>query len=150
MKDAKGHGSNGRGVHSMGVNAIGNITLHPDAIRTLTKGDGSVKPTTGKSPSAGYMVSIPGHTQVVSAAALSGPQARSVIEQYANAHSQALSEPNAHIGRWQEPGTDKVYLDVSHNIKDRSQAVGLGKAHNQIAIWDLKNNREINTGGTGK
>jgi len=150
VKDAKGHGSNPRGTHASLVDKIANVQLHPSVIRKLAASDGSVKPRTGNSPSTGYMVSIPGHTQVVSAGALKGPQAGDIIADYANTHASALASPEAHIGRWQEPGTDKVYLDVSHNIKSRDQAVKLGRKHNQIAIWDLKHGREINTGGTGE
>lgn len=149
MKDAKGHGSDARGAHASKISQIGKLSLHPDAIKILARGDGSVKPTTGQEPRAGYMVSIPGHTQVVSASALQGPQADEIIARYANEHSQALAEPEAHIGRWQEPGTDKVYLDVSHNIGDRQKAISTGIAHNQKAIWDLKGGREIDTGGDG-
>lgn len=147
MKDALGHGSN---AHSSGIAKIGKLMLHPNAINTVAKSDGSVKPTTGKIPAAGYMVSIPGHTQIVDAGALKGPQAAAIISQYANAHAEALADPKAHIGRWQEPGTNKVYLDVSHNIRNKNDAIKTGIAHNQKAIWDLKNGREINTGGTGE
>lgn len=147
MKDAKGHGSN---AHNSGIAKIGKIALHPNAINVIAKNDGSVKPTTGRSPSSGYMVSIPGHTQIVDADALKGMHADAIISQYANSHAAALADPAAHIGRWQEPGTKKVYLDVSHNIRNRSDAIKSGIANNQKAIWDLKNGREIDTGGTGE
>lgn len=147
MKDAKGHGSN---AHNSGIAKIGKIMLHPNAIKTVAQADGSVKPTTGTSPRSGYMVSIPGHTEVVDADALKGPQAADIVSRYANTHAEALADPRAHIGRWQEPGTNKVYLDVSHNIRTKREAVQKGIAHNQIAIWDLKHGREINTGGTGE
>ena len=147
MKDAKGHGSD---AHNSGIAKIGKIMLHPNAINLVAKADGSVKPTTGKAPTSGYMVSIPGHTQIVDAGALKGPQSASIISQYANEHADALSDPAAHIGRWQEPGTNKVYLDVSHNIRSKNAAIKTGVANNQKAIWDLKNGREIDTGGTGE
>jgi hypothetical protein len=146
MKDALGHGSN---AHTSGIAKIGKMALHPRAISLIAKADGSVKPTTGKSPASGYMVSIPGHTQIVDADALRGMHASAIIAQYANEHASALADPAAHIGRWQEPGTNKVYLDVSHNIRNRSDAIKTGIAHNQKAIWDLKHGREIDTGGTG-
>jgi hypothetical protein len=147
MKDAQGHGSD---AHTSGIAKIGKIALHPNAINVVARTDGSVKPTTGKVPASGYMVSIPGHTQIVDARALNGPGAASIISTYANNHADALADPKAHIGRWQEPGTNKVYLDVSHNIRSRDAAIKTGVAHNQKAIWDLKHGREINTGGTGE
>jgi hypothetical protein len=146
MKDALGHGSN---AHNSGIDRL-KVNVHPAVIAKLAMADGSVKPTTGTSPTSGYMVSIPGHTQIVDASALRGPQANEIISNYANAHSAALADPSAHIGRWQEPGTSKVYLDVSHNIRNRDEAVKTGIAHNQKAIWDLRNGREIETHGTGE
>jgi len=147
MKDAKGHGSN---AHNAGIAAIGKIKLHPN-VNKLAHVDGSVKPTTGKSPKSGYMVSIPGHSMVVSAAAIksSGQRATDMLSRYAAEHAEALQDPKAHIGRWQEPGTDNVYLDVSHRYGNKSAAINAGKAHNQIAIWDVKHGHEIQTGGTG-
>jgi hypothetical protein len=147
VKDALGHGSN---AHSSGVAKIGKVNLHPKAISKIAQADGSVKPTTGRSPNSGYMVSIPGHTQIVDADALRGMHANAIIAQYANEHAGALADPAAHIGRWQEPGTNKVYLDVSHNIRDKATAIKTGVANNQKAIWDLKHGREIGTGGTGE
>jgi hypothetical protein len=147
MKDAKGHGSN---AHNRGIAKIGKMMLHPNAIKAVAHSDGSVKPTTGAVPRTGYMVAIPGHTQIVDAEALRSAHADAIIRDYANAHSEALSDPDAHIGRWQEPGTSKVYLDVAHNILNKGEAIRKGIAHNQKAIWDLKNAREINTGGTGE
>jgi hypothetical protein len=149
MKDEKGHGSN---AHNSGVAAIGKVTLHPKVLKTITKNPGgfSVKPTNGKMPSSGYMVSIPGHTQIVSEAALRGPQGQDIVKQYANEHASVLSDPRAHIGGWTDKETGKTYLDVSHNIKGRSAAVSAGRQHNQIAIWDVKHAKEIRTGGTGE
>ena len=43
-----------------------------------------------------------------------------------------------------------MYLDVVATIPDVNDAKALGKEHNQIAIWDLKNGNEILTGGTGE
>jgi hypothetical protein len=149
MKDALGHGSN---AHGAGVANIGKVALHPNVLRTITKNPGgfSVKPKNGKMPSNGYMVSIPGHTQIVSEAALKGPQGGDIIKQYANAHADVLNDPRAHIGGWTDKATGKTYLDVSHNISGRSAAVSAGKKHNQIAIWDVKHAKEIRTGGTGE
>ena len=149
MKDALGHGSN---AHNSGVASIGNIKLHPKVLKTITKNPGgfSVRPTNGLMPKAGYMVSIPGHTQIVSEADLRGPNGARLISEYARQHAGALSDPRAHIGGWTDKESGRTYLDVSHNISGRSAAVSAGKRHNQIAIWDVKRMREIRTGGSGE
>lgn len=157
MKDAKGHGSEKRGLHSGGVNKIGlpqpnELNLHPRVLKTITKNPGgfSVKPKTGAMPASGYMVSIPGGTRIVSEADLSGPHGAKLVQQYANDMAAPLSHPDAHIGGWTDKGTGKTYLDISHNVQSRSKAISLGKRNNQIAIWDVKRGREIRTGGTGE
>ena len=43
-----------------------------------------------------------------------------------------------------------LHLDVSEHIPDQDKAVAAGRARNQISIWDLKNQRETKTGGTGR
>jgi hypothetical protein len=146
MKDAKGHGSN---AHNAGIANLKNsqlgIKLHPNVFAAVKANPGgfSVKPTTGQMPTSGYMVSIPGHTQIVDNATPEN------VAAYANAHAVALKDPAAHIGGWTDSDSGKTYLDVSHNIGNRSRAVQLGVLHNQKAIWDVKGNREIDTGGDG-
>jgi len=149
MKDAKGHGSN---AHNSGIANIGKLRLHPNVIKTVVRNPGgfSVKPVNGQQPESGYMVSIPGHTQIVSEAALRGPQGRDIISQYANEHAGVLRDPKAHIGGWTDKESGKTYLDVSHRYDNKGDAVKAGKAHNQIAIWDVKHGAEIRTGGTGE
>lgn len=151
MKDAKGHGSNPRGAHAAGTNQVGNIALHPKVLSTINRNPSgfSVKPSSGSQPRAGFMVSLPGRTQIVSADDLRGPHGRAILEQYARAHSDVLSQPGAHLGGWTDKTSGKTYLDVSHNIKTRDAAVKAGRAQNQIAIFDVRRRREIRTGGTG-
>lgn len=51
------------------------------------------------------------------------------------------------LGVWLEDG--ELYLDVVEVIETRSAAVALGRARDQIAIWDLAKSEIIETGGTG-
>lgn len=97
----------------------------------------------------GFMVSIPGYTQIVNEAALRGPGGAKLISDYAAQNAHVLAHPDAHIGGWTDQTSGKTYLDVSHNVQGRSAAISTGKAHNQIAIWDVKHAKEIRTGGTG-
>jgi hypothetical protein len=63
--------------------------------------------------------------------------------------AEALAaDPALSVGTWANEG--KTYYDLSKTVLDRDQAIALGKKNNQIAIRDLKNNVDINTGGTGR
>lgn len=70
------------------------------------------------------------------------------VEEYILNNSDLLDNPENSFGAWSHDG--KVYLDVVATIPDINQAVELGKKNNQIAIWDLKNGKQISTGGTGE
>jgi len=70
------------------------------------------------------------------------------IEEYITSNSDLLDNPENSFGAWSHDG--KVYLDVVATIPDLEQAKQLGAQHNQIAIWDLKNGKQISTGGTGE
>jgi len=152
MKDAKGHGSNPRGTHAAGIEkATTPVVVRPEVLAHIQKNPGgfSVTPK-GRTPSTGYMVSVPGRTRIVSESDLSGPEGKRILQAYAEEHSDVLRQPGAHLGGWTDKNTGKTYLDVSHNIKSLPRAVTAGKARNQIAIWDVKRQREISTGGTGE
>lgn len=152
MKDAKGHGSNPRGSHSDGVNAVGQRPQLAPNVLDHIRGNpwGASITTAGAVPTSGYMVSLPGHTQIADQSDITGPNGPRVISDYAQQHSSALAQPGAHIGTWFDNSSKKVYMDVSHNISDRDTAIKAGVARNQKAIWDVKNGVEIPTGGTGE
>jgi len=69
------------------------------------------------------------------------------LEGYLDGNEDLLMDPNNSFGAWSNEG--KVYLDVVVTVPDQAKAIELAKQHNQIAIWDLQNNKEIPTGGTG-
>jgi hypothetical protein len=154
-KDALGHGSNPRGgpaAHQTGIlKHTSPVFMNPKALDTIRKNPGgfSVNPR-GKSPSDGYMVSLPGRTKIVSESDLAGDQGASIIQRYADENQDALRGPGAHIGGWTDKESGKTYLDISQKVGSKEHAVKLGAARNQIAIWDVKRSREIRTGGTGE
>lgn len=147
MKDALGHGSN---AHNAGIDKLG-IKLHFSVVRTISKNPNgfSIRPHNGKQPKSGFMVSIPGHSKILQANDLVGERGAKLVQQYAREHAGALAAPNAHIGGWTDAATGKTHLDVSHNIKGQRAAVAAGRKNNQIAIWDIKRAKQIDTGGTG-
>lgn len=152
MKDAKGHGSNKRGTHATGVAQIGQpVKISPTVLAKIKANPSgfSLRPN-GQAPRSGYMVALPGHTQIVTESDLNGPNAHEVLRQYGMNHADVLSAKGAHIGGWTDKATGKTYLDVSHNFRNREAAIKAGKARNQIAIYDVKRNKDIRTGGTGE
>jgi hypothetical protein len=158
MKDAKGHGSNarnggndGNGSHSNGVNSVGRNFFNEKVLETIRNNPGgfSITPQ-GEQPSAGYMVSVPNRTQIVSEADLRGPAGREILDNYGRQHADVLNQPGMHVGGWTDKDSGKTYLDVSENIRDRERAVQAGRERNQIAIWDVGKGEEVRTGGTGE
>lgn len=147
MKDAKGHGSD---AHSTGVNKIGKPLLQKvlDTIRNNPNGFSVT--LNGEQPKRGYMVALPGHSEILHAGDLHGPNGPSIINGYVTAHAGALAAPGAHIGGWHDPDTNQVYLDVSHNISGRAIAIQAGRDRNQKAIYDVKRGKDIRTGGSGE
>jgi len=150
MKDAKGHGSDPRGAHSGGVQKVGQ-PVSQKVIDIIRSNPGGFSTTlAGQQPTSGYMVSLPGHTQILDAKELAGPRGPEIVNAYAAAHANVLKEPGAHVGGWTDKESGKTYLDVSHNIANREAAIKAGQARNQIAIWDVAKSDEIRTGGTGE
>lgn len=154
MKDAKGHGSNARGTLSSGIDkAVPKGPAFKAAVlEHIQKNPGgfSITPK-GTTPDGGYMVAVPGRTQIVNEKDLADPnRGKEILQAYAQAHADVLSKSGAHLGGWTDQNSGKTYLDVSMNIKNRNRAVAAGKHGNQISIWDVKHSREIKTGGTGE
>lgn len=152
MKDVKGHGSNKRGEtaqHAQGTNKIGVVPIHPKALKALiNRASVSVKPATGAQPKSGFMVAHPGGA-VVSQRTLSGPRGEALLRDFANRNALAINS-GAVVGKWTDPKSGKIYLDVSQNVQSQARAMQLGRDRNQIAVWDLNRKRAIATGGNGR
>jgi hypothetical protein len=152
MKDSKGHGSEKRGTaaHVHGVNRVGQPVLSNKVLAMIRNNPSgiSVAPN-GKQPTSGYMVGLPGHSTAVSSAVFRNfPD--SVAADFARQHADALKQPGAHLGVWENRAEGKTYLDVSQNISRRNEAIKTGAERNQIAVHDVKRRRDIHTGGSGK
>lgn len=110
----------------------------------------------GKSPSVGYMVSIPGSEMQVRSENVAPAHIKEFVEKHAN----ELSKPGAHLGGWNNQASGEVSLDVSQNIKSKPSEVrqygrsvadanayttasDLAIARNQEAGWDVKRGKEI-------
>lgn len=78
---------------------------------------------------------------------LNEPPTEESLNQYLS-QNRDLLDADTSLGVWVNNG--KTYLDIVTTIPDREKAIELGKANNQIAIFDLSNFQEIPTGGTGE
>lgn len=102
-------------------------------------------------PSHGYVVSVhPEHSLVVGLHELEND--RGSVDKWLAEKSHILDQPGNFVGAWHDTASDKVYLDVVevYPADQRKEAVQAGRDANQIAIWDIGNSKEINTGGTGE
>ena len=50
---------------------------------------------------------------------------------------------NEYAGVWQDPNTNLTYLDVVIWAPDEETAIKIGKDKKQLAIWDIKQQKEI-------
>lgn len=58
-----------------------------------------------------------------------------IVRDYVRSHAAELAEPNAHLGAWLDKG--QVYLDVSKVMPTVEQAADIGRAADQIGVFDL-------------
>lgn len=63
---------------------------------------------------------------------------------------QVAGDGGRYLGQWTDKNTGKIYRERSHNVDALALAKSMGRRLNQIAIYDVKNHREIATGGTGE
>ena len=81
----------------------------------------------------GYMVSLPEHEQVVSLETAHTAN----LEKF----TRLAKSLNGFVGTWLNNG--RIYLDISVNILDLSEALRFGKKWNQLAIYDIENETTI-------
>ncbi len=111
----------------------------------------SVNMLSGSEPVAGYMVAKGTNLgDIVSADDFyDETKITGIISNYFKKHKTELSGNDNYLGIWHNTEDGQVYLDVSQNILDRTEAIIAGQERNQISIWDVVNFEEIGTGGTG-
>ena len=111
----------------------------------------SISMVDGHMPDKGFMVAKPPEfSQVVDEAdffdSVKGPK---ILAEYMKKNRADLGRGGKdYLGTWLNGG--KIYLDVSQNMMNREEAIRVGRERNQKAIWDVINQVEIDTGGTGE
>jgi hypothetical protein len=120
---------------------------------TVENSGGTFKFMTGDVPQGGFPVAVRGGTfQYSLDAAKANPEAmaQQLAEHIENTIGK-FSEAD-HFGTWVAPaedGTMHIWAEPVNVVKNRAEAVKLGKERNQQKIYDLNIFEEINIGGTG-
>lgn len=110
----------------------------------------SVSMETGEEPKQGFMVARKEGSVIVDAAKFfDAIEGKKVLSDFIKANRERLGA-GVYLGIWHNKKNGKVYLDVVDNVIVRGDAERMGRERNQIAIWDVVNKVEIQTGGTGE
>lgn len=121
----------------------------------IAKPDGgfSYQPITEEVPKTGYALSpYPERSFAVNVNDLKITD----LWDYVQKNGDLLAEQKHYFGAWHDPGTGKVFLDVSVVVQDENEAAELARAKDQIAYFDLVKgasvtvNRQATSGGQVK
>lgn len=72
------------------------------------------------------------------------------VADFISENKDLLAQEGNKLGVWYDTESGKYYLDVSYVEKNLDRARELGSKYNQKSIWNMKNFKEIDTGGTGE
>ncbi len=97
----------------------------------------------------GFAIAVPGTERIVGPAGISREEFAAAFADVVKAYGDVLAN-GAALGGWYSSDRGVYMVEVSeiHHVT-REEAIALGVARNQEAIFDLRNGEEINTGGTG-
>lgn len=90
----------------------------------------------GNRPDRGYMVALNGNESVIPLELIDTPEFAARLDKYISQTSEGIF-----FGAWLEG--ENIYLDLALNIQDEQDAILIGRSNNQLAIWDVKNERAI-------
>jgi len=126
----------------------GPLTLEQELANRIHAGGFSVNGVTYDAPKSGYMVARA--TGGVTLPSQSIDETIGHIKQYLSKNRAVFEkDPTLHFGGWYDKSNKKLVLDFSDNIAKEDIATTLGTGRDQYSIWDIKNEKEISTGGTG-
>lgn len=93
----------------------------------------------GEMPTTGYMVALEGHEETFPAEVFC---AEMLVGYVARKFDVLTGSGEVYLGAWMSDG--HVFLDVSENVVTSfANAVALGAARGQLAIWDVVNGAEV-------
>jgi hypothetical protein len=108
-----------------------------DFVAAAKANGGATRTLHGNTPQTGYMVSVPGPEKVLKVLTAAS------VNAFTRTHAEKLSFPGAYVGAWLDTTTGLWYLDVSVNVRQRNQALRLGRQWSQLAVWDVENVQEV-------
>jgi hypothetical protein len=73
-----------------------------------------------------------------------------LLRTFLRENSELLRDPRNCVGVWYDAEQDSTYLDVSTILPEKTEAVRLGIAYNQIGIYDLERLEVVVTEGSGE
>lgn len=112
------------------------------ATRAVAMGGFTWRTSNGEYPAKGFAVSVKGPERI-----LDGLSALDIVA-FGHEHAQTIAAGNlvfsdsVCIGAWLNQATGKWHLDLSVVVKSLDEAMVLGRANNQLAVYDLGAQRE--------
>ena len=97
----------------------------------------------GSRPTTGYMVSPYKDRERIVSIHVGRALVAAAVKGFRDQNRDLLAKPGHILGMWRNG--DKVYLDVSLNIRDLAEAKGVGRGAKQLKIWDVANKKEMDT-----
>lgn len=94
--------------------------------------DGSTHLVTGEAPRKGFMVGGVSWTMTVTPEMLDGY----VIADFIHCHVKQLTWDNFYVGWWTHKG--RIYFDVAENVDAYSDAMILGQARKELAVYNVE------------
>ena len=73
-----------------------------------------------------------------------------LLRKFIEDNQDLLADPRNGVGLWYSSTIQAVYLDVSVTLPDIVEAIFLGERYNQEAIYDLGQEKVLDTGGSGE
>ncbi len=103
--------------------------------RHVGQGDGELR-------LRGFMVSLPGCETKIQ---MDGNEHTEwCISAHAHVHGLVLSDAGNYLGGWVDNGV--LFLDVSRNVATLAEALAVGRAWGQLAVYDLDNGQVLSVG----
>lgn len=116
--------------------------------KLIEDGGFTIDPADGSGPTVGYVVARPGHSKIMTREEFEAGGEHDINE-YLRKLRDEEANPDVMLGGWYDARHDEIVLDRVEVVDSEDEAVRLGQERNEQAIWDLKGQREIPTGGTG-
>lgn len=114
--------------------------------QTRKHGGGSVSLTGVATPEFGFMVGGAYDSLIAGADVLAPDHEELLTEQilkYVDTRREFAYDPHVFLGGWVDESDGRVYFELSELIYTFGTAKVIGKARNEIAIWDIAKGEEV-------